>query len=1569
MYIARPCTPYSDLVCRACRPLCISEEFEFTPCKGSSNRECRRKDIIPELVIPHKRRVWFEDQRKVRDVSFILTAETQRRLLVNRTVILDRGSGYQVQLDFEMVHLEPILEPVNHSTSNDNAHFLASARAESSTADDMYSRQWFGGSAASDPASPSGLSELWHRANDTLARLCPYPIPPVYHLTMFVHRNVTTSTDPDQSLPGYRPILSSCTTYEQHGYFPPLGFAPGGDTRGDWYGDAANAFGGDDNRPARGGFYSDPGGDDDAGSQRRRSQLVEAPTISCLEPSKLPAIFGPKWNEELAAPQTAFYEEKIQCAHLKEACRACLVSCAEEIKSSSLSCKPTAGPADNGRSGRLETCFDCCARDNCTYICGKYSAHRCLMRLCSRGTRLDFRLTPEWPKENPFICHVQPARSRPIYRLRWSLLHNGHPSTKQTFSASLSLNQPISGLHGESMWSGGGGHSSAGHSDNVVKRLPGGTLNQLLRGLLNVDYSLGLSHIPDIISGSASTQAAYYWSTQTIPLLQNAVSGSDGYEGSSGTLSYPFLSPFPPVSTSAQAGASGAATPSLLVWPSKPFEVNTDLWRRLSAAPCASADPLLEKLNIYTPALAPYIGMTDVQVNYKAPYLYSISHVRIKPKLNFSLSREASFLGSIFEPTSVERGHSLRATLTLDLNYGVDGSDDAEKHQQHQFVGNRQSAIQRSYWVIDVWGQVSHFPGLFRFKVYPEEVPGSNGGGEPSEEVAEHEKLPDGEPLLDYEVGVFEENKFQLRILIPAPDEEPDYEKSFRLVILDAKNRLDIRVRRAVQPPAEMRQRRMYTSSSTSSLSSMAALIPSLAARQLRDPVGGATDQSARPLKTTLQPAAQPLAGGGKAVAVTRVIPIGPPAEVVYILILFLLLLFVIHVLGHVTQPDPSHYWIGCAPAETSDPNATTSAAIFTFRPPDKVTPLTYWRRVFVLVIYLCLKSAYTFSVTLTALIIVTRYFTRESAQQLANMAEWSGMGGLDYSQSVVSIARQKLLKDSMDAYLKVELRRQQKEALAMHEACSSGIEKMFDKMEQAFDVASRRAASRRSRVLVSQAAAEYARVVAAAAVLEFANGLATFNSTAQWAIRRLKADLEGTENILAASDWLAGARIIYEEVARLRGLEPDPADPTRPFLQWAKLLPLPHDSAYSQMPFTGFNLPPNLPTFNPDKLRIPTPPVWKETLDDNQFSHLNNDADAFETRYGPSYVPFVSDATDIETDQLTWSVYEESDGKPDQSEADWPKEVLQSGSGKKKPSSQSETPGGKHAGENSSDSDGGGGGFADVFQLSWVHLLCFALFLDGFWLVHRVLHTVDTAERILYGEPIVIDCTDKGLKRRLMKRNRFRKGAKSAFKTFMRPDCVRRICAGTLALLVVCLASAHVKDILSEDVLDYTGYYDNLMMDVHLHARFVNLHIVSSAKRLTHQELASTESHAEHRYQEAQFLLYHWTGWLNRVETEQCRVLLLYKDAARALRSKISAEDGLGGGGHYPQTSWPPASDSYYSSSSSTSMNASAANEAFVPRHCRLSTSEREAELRDLRRLEPPHCPINVITPKLFQG
>lgn len=69
-----------------------------------------------------------------------------------------------------------------------------------------------------------------------------------------------------------------------------------------------------DFRPLRGGFYPTVAADDAYvySAQRGKSVAAEAPSISCLEPSKLPAVFGTEWNDELAAPQTAFYEEKIQ---------------------------------------------------------------------------------------------------------------------------------------------------------------------------------------------------------------------------------------------------------------------------------------------------------------------------------------------------------------------------------------------------------------------------------------------------------------------------------------------------------------------------------------------------------------------------------------------------------------------------------------------------------------------------------------------------------------------------------------------------------------------------------------------------------------------------------------------------------------------------------------------------------------------------------------------------------------------------------------------------------------------------------------------------------------------------------------------------------------------------------------------------------------------------------------------------------------------------------------------------------------------------------------------------------
>lgn len=53
---------------------------------------------------------------------------------------------------------------------------------------------------------------------------------------------------------------------------------------------------------------------------------------------------------------------------------------------------------------------------------------------------------------------------------------------------------------------------------------------------------------------------------------------------------------------------------SIQVWPTQPLSVSASTWAKLSGAPCETAEPLIEQLNIYSPTLPPYIAMGEVKV-------------------------------------------------------------------------------------------------------------------------------------------------------------------------------------------------------------------------------------------------------------------------------------------------------------------------------------------------------------------------------------------------------------------------------------------------------------------------------------------------------------------------------------------------------------------------------------------------------------------------------------------------------------------------------------------------------------------------------------------------------------------------------------------------------------------------------------------------------------------------------------------------------------------------------------------------------------------------------------------
>ncbi|KAK4472929.1 hypothetical protein MN116_004133 [Schistosoma mekongi] len=1645
MFEHKPCTQHSDRVCRACRPLCISEEFELSPCKGTSNRICKRKDLIPELVVPYKKNIWFENRKKVQEATVTLHPDDIGRLPLNKSIIIDRGSGYQVRLDFDVLNLMPVLGPVDHSSGNDNHLFLSAASLMDRSMLEPDSYRW---------SSATGQYHTVHayslKANSTLSKLCPYPVPPLYRLGMRVYRNVTSATVPDASLPGHRPVLASCRTYKQHGYFPPLEL-DGQQSETDHY---TQAF----------GLQSKSIYDQ---SKTTTNGNPTPAVVACLEPGRLPSIFGSHWNAELASPRSIYYEEKQLCGQLKLDCQHCLASCAEELKASSLTCKPTSAAADNGRSPRLETCFDCCARDNCTDVCDKYPAHRCHVQLCSHGLRLDFSLIPEWPKQGEFLCHVHPAPSRPIYRLQWTLLYHGRPLTPDRFPASLVLpltsstdeNTDKNGIHSSTNeWNLGSGLTGTS----------GGTITQTYRGLLTVQYTSGLEHLPDIIGGTDTMQSAYFWSKQTIPLMSGggtSVTYDPGISHSSSITSSSSSSDrfYSNTMLYTPSGVSNEIA-SIQVWPSQPLKVSTSAWTRLSGAPCATAEPLIEQLNIYTPALPPYIAMGEVKVEYLGNYMYAVSHSRIKPKLSFSLPKTSSLLGAVFYPASVERGHYLRASLALawltdsEIKSGgvlTDNQNSITKLQISESSSSSSSSTttvssmkKQRFWVIDLTGQVDQFPGLFRLLVYPDNVDYNNNDSELNSYISadkiknehsnyllrhrqntkSHEssadaiveiednngdvdvdslnsgldltgKEPEDEPLLDCDVGVFEERKFQVRILIPGPTVEPDYEKSFRLVILDASNRLDIRVKRAIQPPDEMALRRTYGQlSDGDGRPTLVDLLPSLSARQqaiqdslskktLTDDYKNENSNEYRLFKRDIKSESINYISSPSSSSTSYLSKgtFGPSSALVYSVICMLLLLSIILLIGFVTEPDPTMAWVKLGPLE-SQPNVDGDRVALVSNPIRRHynSCISRWFRVFLLMGYLCLKSAYTFGVTLTALAIIIRYMTCEYANKLSNLPEWNSVD--DQSGQVIgtSLTRQKLLQDAMDIHLKKELIRQQTEVKQLRDICDRSVEAMFEQMNKRLDSISRLAASRRSRVLLSQAVAELARATATASALQLAEGLIAFNETAEWATNRLQADLIETERALGNSDWLTGARIIYSEIVRLRALTPDPNDPTRSFLAWIKLISA--ETNLNNIKAPQLSLPTNLPSLIPEQFVVPTPTVKR-----SQAATHGASTSSDEPEYGPVYVPFVSQPMDIETSGEIWSPNNIENSLPNSVEInELSDKSFNKGINPMKAKYPNGTAGAGAATDTDDIDDNDPSKSTNVdnwifsnLDLGWVHILGATLFLDALWLIHRVLHTVDTAERILYGDVVFIDLTEEGLRRRMAVRNKLQRGFKHAFQTIMQPSTIRKLCASVIALLIVTQTSAHLDRLLSQEMLDYIGYYDNLVLPVHLHARLVNVHVTRSAQRLNQYELTSLESEVSRRLRETQFLLHQWTLWLNDIEQEQCRLLLAYKAAAQNLRTKMLAQINRNSALaklnlpihmiNKEQQQQKQSTSDWNPHSSFTIDNTKRHNEysvadAVVPKHCRMTQSEREIELVEARRLDIPYCPLKPVVPRLFK-
>lgn len=99
----------------------------------------------------------------------------------------------------------------------------------------------------------------------------------------------------------------------------------------------------------------------------------------------------------------------------------------------------------------------------------------------------------------------------------------------------------------------------------------------------------------------------------------------------------------------------------------------------------------------------------------------------------------------------------------------------------------------------------------------------------------------------------------------------------------------------------------------------------------------------------------------------------------------------------------------------------------------------------------------------------------------------------------------------------------------------------------------------------------------------------------------------------------IIGARLIYAEVLRLRGLNPDRTDPTRSFLVWSKLLSPNIDSSSFKVP--DLVIPDSIPLLQPNQLILPSPSPSLVT---------SNHYDLDEPEYGPGYVPYVAQPIEL---------------------------------------------------------------------------------------------------------------------------------------------------------------------------------------------------------------------------------------------------------------------------------------------------------------------------------------------------
>ncbi|KAK7482892.1 hypothetical protein BaRGS_00025925, partial [Batillaria attramentaria] len=195
---------------------------------------------------------------------------------------------------------------------------------------------------------------------ETVQRFCPNPVPDYYILHYTKHQDVTYQKDKKGE-------VSACHTYQDHGTFP------------------ADVL------------------------QKDNSFFV-------TEPGPLTKLF--EIDPDIFQTSTTWAEKS------KRPCEQCTRQCAQQMGRDNGDCTIIGDSSDNGWSPRLQVCYNCCARSNCTDVCKNYHHRRsCQPRECVTGNLVEFSVFPSWrgSQKGKFFCHIRPVERQRLVEMRYTV--------------------------------------------------------------------------------------------------------------------------------------------------------------------------------------------------------------------------------------------------------------------------------------------------------------------------------------------------------------------------------------------------------------------------------------------------------------------------------------------------------------------------------------------------------------------------------------------------------------------------------------------------------------------------------------------------------------------------------------------------------------------------------------------------------------------------------------------------------------------------------------------------------------------------------------------------------------------------------------------------------------------------------------------------------------------------------------------------------------------------------------------------------------------------------------------